>query len=77
MVKKLFPDPAPNLKSLIQFVFYVRQGEGSQNILKLFAELLHLPHKAFRKNKTRPGTSPPVSFCVWFLKKKIALVIFY
>ena len=33
--------------------------------------------KTFLKNKKRSGTSLPVSFLAWFLKKSISVVIFY
>ena len=44
----------------------------------LAADHLHLPQrKLFLKNKKKSGTSLPVSFSAWFLKKNMSLVIFF
>ena len=48
----------------IQFVPIKRQVEGYRNILKLSCRpLAFTSYKAFFKNKKRPGTSFPASFC--------------
>ena len=67
-----------------------RQGGGSnftknkplKSLTRLELKLCLKPlaftsYKAFLKNKKRPGTSLPVSFSAWFLKKNISLVIFH
>ena len=58
----------------MQFVYIVCQVENCQNILKLSCRpLAFISHKAFLKNKKKPGTSLPTSFCFILLTGQISL----
>ena len=66
------------LSSFIYFVFIVCQVEDYRKWLKLSCRSLGFTsNKAFLKNKKKFGTSLPVSFSAWFLKKNISLVMFF
>ena len=50
-------------KSFRQYIFFVYQAEGYQNILKLsWIPLAFTSYEAFLKNKKRSGTSLPTLF---------------
>ena len=58
--------------------FYCMPSWGLSQLPKLSCrQLAFTSSKGFLKNKKRPGTSFPVSFTEWFLKKNIPFVIFY
>ena len=66
------------VKSFTQFIFIVRQVGGYRNILKLSCRALAFTLiKLFLKTKKRSETILSASFCTWFLKKNIFLVIFH
>ena len=66
------------VNNFIHFVFIAGQVGDYQNILKLSCRpLAFTSYIAYFKNKKRSGTSLPVSFSAWFLKKDISSVIFY
>ena len=57
--------------------FIVCQAEGYQNISKPSCKpFAFISYKVFLKNKKTSGTSLPVSFSAWFLKKYVFLVMF-
>ena len=64
--------------NFIHFVLIYVQIKGYLNILKLRCRpLAFTSYKAFLKNQKKSGTSFPVSFSAWFLKKNMSHVIFY
>ena len=88
VLETLFPGPFLNnqywaylwINSLKFYTvcFFICQVEGYRNILKLSCKTLAFAsYIVFLKNKMRSGTSLPVSFSAWFLKKIIFLVISY
>ena len=88
MVEKLFPDPflktqnqvylwVNNLK-FYTVCFYCMLGSGLSKYIetKLQTTCFYLI-RSFFKNKKRSGTSFPVSFSAWFLKKNISFIMCY
>ena len=60
----------------VKFAFIVCPSQWLLNILKLmYWQLTFTICKAYLKNKKRSGTSLPVSFSAWFLKKNISYSI--
>ena len=59
----------------MQFIYIVCQVESFQNILKLLSRrpLALTSYKAFLKNKKKPGTSLPTSFCFILLTGQVSL----
>ena len=64
--------------NFIQFVFSVYLSRGLPKYIETKVLITcFTSYKAFLKNKKKPGTSFPVPFSAWFLKKNIFQVIFY
>ena len=84
---KLFPDPflknqnwaylwINSLKFYAVCFYCMPRWELSKYILKLSCRpLAFTSYTASSKNKKKTGTSAPSSFCAWFLKKNISVVV--
>ena len=67
-----------NSLKLYTVCFHCMPSWGYRNILKLSCRpITFTSYKAFLKDKMKCGTSLPVAFSTWFLKRNIYLIIFY